>query len=90
MQIFKPLHKESVKHSVKDSYEYVSNIKNLSVKNNFMISLDVLSLFTNIPLLETVDFIYSEITGMYIETLIPISAIKQLIIRRTANIPHTN
>nr|CAJ00247.1 TPA: reverse transcriptase [Schistosoma mansoni] len=86
MQILKPLHKEIVKHSVKDSFEFVNNIKNLSLKNKFMISLDVTSLFTNIPLLETVDFICNELTERHTETVIPVTAIKQLILRCTMNV----
>ncbi|KAH9591590.1 Alpha-(1,6)-fucosyltransferase [Schistosoma haematobium] len=54
-------------------------------KNNFMLSLDVSSLFTNIPLQETVDFICNELTERRIETPIPASAIKQLILRCTMN-----
>ncbi|CAH8613781.1 unnamed protein product [Schistosoma rodhaini] len=86
VQILKPLHKEIVKHSVKDSFEFVNNVKNLSLKNKFMISLDVTSLFTNIPLLETVDFICNELTERNLETVIPVSAIKQLILRCTMNV----
>ncbi|CAI2735413.1 unnamed protein product [Schistosoma spindalis] len=86
VQILKPLHKEIVKHSVKDSFEFVDNIKHLSVKNNFMISLDVSSLFTNIPLLETVEFICKELTVRHIETAIPISALKRLILKCTMNV----
>ncbi|VDO66870.1 unnamed protein product [Schistosoma curassoni] len=51
-----------------------------------MISLDVSSLFTNIPLLEMDDFICNELTTRRIETPIPPSAIKQLILRCTMNV----
>ncbi|CAH8503779.1 unnamed protein product [Schistosoma intercalatum] len=51
-----------------------------------MLSLDVSSLFTNIPLLETVEFICNELTAIRIETPIPACAIKQLILRCTMNV----
>ncbi|VDO86026.1 unnamed protein product [Schistosoma margrebowiei] len=44
VHILQPLHKEIVRHSVKDSFEFVDNIKNLSVKNKFMISPDLINL----------------------------------------------
>lgn len=62
MPILKPLHKEIVEHSVKDSFEFVDNMRNLSVNNKFMISLEMLLLFTNIPLLKTVDIRCNELT----------------------------
>ena len=43
-------------HSLRDTFEFVSNLKDLSVPSNgCMCSFDVVSLFTNVPLLETID-----------------------------------
>ena len=42
-------------HSCKDTFSFVSQIKNANLSKNFLISYDVTSLFTNIPLQETID-----------------------------------
>ena len=43
------------KHTTKDSFSFVEEITDLDLNNNFLISFDVESLFTNIPLQETID-----------------------------------
>ena len=42
-----------------DSFSFVSEIKGLSMNGKFMVSYDVESLFTNIPLKESVEHITS-------------------------------
>ena len=51
----KPLISE--KYACRDSFEFVNFISNyeLSNKNEFMVSFDVTSLFTNVPLNETIN-----------------------------------
>ena len=39
----------------KDTFSFVSQIKNASLSPKFLVSYDVTSLFTNIPLQETID-----------------------------------
>ena len=56
-ELLKPIRDELVKHSLKDSFEFVDKIQNLNVKNEWMCSLDVVSLFTNVPVCETIDYI---------------------------------
>ena len=43
------------KYSVKDSFSFVEELRSFDLKNKFLISFDVESLFTNIPLNETID-----------------------------------
>ena len=43
------------KYTVKDSFTFVKNIEELDVRHKFLVSYDVESLFTNIPLKETID-----------------------------------
>nr|CAX83715.1 reverse transcriptase [Schistosoma japonicum] len=86
VKILKPLHREIVKHIVKDSFEYVNKIKDLRVENKSIISLDASSLFTNVPLLVTVDSICSEHNKTNIKTEVPVSTLKQLILRCTMNV----
>ena len=42
------------KYSVKDSFSFVEELRSFDFKNKFFISFDVESLFTNIPLNETI------------------------------------
>ena len=42
-------------YSCKDTFSFVSQIKNVNLSNKFLVSYDVTSLFTNIPLQETID-----------------------------------
>ena len=45
-----------------DSFSFVNEIQKLSMHNKFMVSFDVESLFTNIPLEESIDLAVSYIT----------------------------
>ena len=42
-------------HSTKDTFSFVEELKTVSVTNKYMVSYDVTSLFTNIPLEETIN-----------------------------------
>ena len=42
-------------YSCKDSFSFVCQIKNANLSKNFLVSYNVTSLFTNIPLQETLD-----------------------------------
>ena len=42
-------------YSCKDTFSFVSEIKNANLSGKFLVSYDVTSLFTNIPLQETID-----------------------------------
>ena len=42
-------------YSCKDTFSFVSQIKNANLSKQFLVSYDVTSLFTNIPLQETID-----------------------------------
>ena len=42
-------------HSWKDTFSFVSQMKNASLSRNFRVSYDITSLFTNIPLHKTID-----------------------------------
>ena len=43
------------KHTVKDTFTFVNDISKLDVKGKHAVSFDVTSLFTNIPLVETIE-----------------------------------
>ena len=42
-------------YSCKDTFSFVSQIKNTNLSRKFLVSDDVITLFTNIPLQETID-----------------------------------
>ena len=42
-------------YSCKDTFSFFSQIKNANLSRKFLVSFDVTSLFTNIPLHETID-----------------------------------
>ena len=42
-------------YSCKDTFSFVSQIKSANLSRKFLVSYDVISLFTNIPLQETID-----------------------------------
>ena len=42
-------------YSTKDSFTFIEEIKLVSVADKFLISFDVASLFTNVPLSEAID-----------------------------------
>lgn len=45
-----------LEYSVNDSFSFVKEINSLDTNNHFMVSFDIESLFTNIPLKEIIDF----------------------------------
>ena len=44
-------------YSCKDTFSFISQIKNANLSRRFLVSYDVTSLFTNIPLQETIDIV---------------------------------
>ena len=50
-----PVIKRYSRYTIKDSFEFAKVISEASASNTFMVSFDVRSLFTNVPLLETID-----------------------------------
>ncbi|CAH8477181.1 unnamed protein product [Schistosoma mattheei] len=77
-----PVRKKLAAYSLKDSFEFVQKLDNLNVSDKFMVSFDVSSLFTNIPLEETVEIIceYPELLPL------PPQEFKQLLFLCTKNI----
>ena len=60
-----------------DSFSFVNEIQKLSMHNKFMVSFDVESLFTNIPLEESIDLAVSYIT-QYTNTTFSAKELKDL------------
>ncbi|VDO75947.1 unnamed protein product [Schistosoma margrebowiei] len=61
VRILNPLHKLLVNRSVKDVFDFISKVEHINLNGKRMISLDVASLFTNVPLTETIDFVCQQL-----------------------------
>jgi len=48
-------------YSISDTFSFVQELKTVDISNKFMVSFDVVSLFTNIPLKESIDLAVSYI-----------------------------
>jgi hypothetical protein len=46
-----------VTHTIKDSFQFVNEVKNMNIRGKYLVSFDVQSLFTNLPLEETIDIV---------------------------------
>ena len=66
-----PVTEHLCKFPVQDSFEFVEKIRRVNIKDKFMCSFDVTSLFTNVPLEETVDIIEFLISKLNINMPIP-------------------
>ena len=56
-KLIEPIRKKLSIHGVRDSFETVELIDSVLISNKLMVSYDITSLFTNVPLEETVDII---------------------------------
>ena len=85
-ELLEPVRRELAVHSLKDSFEFIELVRNVELTQHKMLSLDVESLFTNVPLKETVDYIcdYIDRTGRDIG--FPTTLLKKLILLCTENV----
>ncbi|CAH8616866.1 unnamed protein product [Schistosoma rodhaini] len=83
--VLKPLHKQLVKHCIKDVFQFVEKIKNINIKGLKMMSFDVTSFFTNVPFRETVEYICEQLREQEVVTTIPVETIKELLLKCTMN-----
>nr|CAH8870044.1 unnamed protein product [Trichobilharzia regenti] len=84
--LLEPIRKQVSRHSVRDSFEFVNCVENVNVSNQTMISLDVVSLFTNVPLTETICHICELIHSEGVNIGIPTDYLKELLLRCTLNV----
>ena len=83
--IIDPIRKSIGKFSLKDSFEFAHRLEDKNSCTSFMVSFDVVSLFTNIPLEETIDIVckYSAMIN------IPEDKLCQLLLLCTKNVQFT-
>ena len=82
----KPLRECLTSNCVRDTFDFVDRIKSSNVKDKRMLSLDVNSLFTNVPLIETIDYVCSSLEELKLEIGLPSSIVKELLLRCTMNV----
>ncbi|BHF80485.1 hypothetical protein SprV_0702361300 [Sparganum proliferum] len=82
----KPLQSYLYSRSLKDSFEFVEAIKNINVGGRRMLSLDVSSLFTNVPVSETIDYLCDVIGDTNYPIDMPVKTLKELLTLCTQNV----
>nr|VZI52571.1 unnamed protein product [Spirometra erinaceieuropaei] len=82
----KPVQRQLAPRSYRDTFEFIDDIKDLNVNGMVMFSLDVSSLFTNVPVTETVDYICDFLSTSQEEIGIPTKTLKELLLRCTLNV----
>ena len=71
-------------YSCKDTFSFVSQIKNANISKKFLVSYDVTSLFTNIPLQETIDIAINLIVNANHNPNLNIKELKKLFLLATS------
>ena len=71
-------------YSCKDTFSFVSQIKNANLSKKFLVSYDVTSLFTNIPLQETIDIAINLIFNHNLNVNITKKELKKLFLFATS------
>ena len=84
--LLSPIRREIATHSLKDTFHFVNSISNVGMHNTKMLSLDVSSLFTNVPLDETIEYLCEYIEKNDKQIGLPIPDLKQLLYFCTKNV----
>ena len=85
-ELLEPVRRELAVHSLKDSFQFIELVRNAQLTQNKMFSLDVESLFTNVPLKETVDYICDYINRTGRDIGFPTALLRKLILLCTENV----
>nr|VZI51208.1 unnamed protein product [Spirometra erinaceieuropaei] len=82
----KSVQRQLAPRSYRDTFEFIDDIKDLNVNGMVMFSLDVSSLFTNVPVTETLDYLCDFLSASQQEIGIPTNTLKELLLRCTLNV----
>ena len=85
-EILEPVRRELAIYSLRDTFQFVDKVNDLQVGDQYMCSLDVESLFTNVPLKETVNYICEYIERSNRDVGIPVADLKKLLLLCTENV----
>ncbi|CAH8435813.1 unnamed protein product [Dicrocoelium dendriticum] len=81
-----PVRKAIARYSLKDTFDFLDSVRQIELAGRQMFSLDVVSLFTNVPLEETIDYLCEFILLRNINVGIPLDRLRQLLLMCTRNI----
>ncbi|CAH8432023.1 unnamed protein product [Dicrocoelium dendriticum] len=85
-KMLNPIRQMIAPHRLADTFQFINEIRDMNVQEHRMFSLDVVSLFTNVPLIETVNYLCSYIDQHGINIGIGSNQLKELILRCTYNV----
>jgi hypothetical protein len=86
VEILEPIRQQLCPYSLGDSFEFVEQIKEFNADKKIMGSFDVTSLFTNVPLLDTINLVCDYVKASDIQLPITTAALKELLLRCTFNV----
>ncbi|KAA3680386.1 uncharacterized protein DEA37_0014864 [Paragonimus westermani] len=84
--ILTPVKQKFQKYSIKDSFELISDLDRINLANELMCSIDVQSLFTNVPLHETIDYICELVEMSHTSLPLPTDILKETLLLCTENV----
>ena len=76
-------------YRISDSFEFVSKIRNLNVNDCKLVSFDVTSLFTSVPVYETIEIILSTIRDKQIDLGIDLGILRDLLLLCVTDVQFT-
>ncbi|VDK44937.1 unnamed protein product [Dibothriocephalus latus] len=82
----KPLRLQLAPRRYPDTFEFIDDVKDVNLSGMLMLSLDVSSLFPNVPVTETVDYICEYLVTNQLEIGLPTNALKELLLKFTLNV----
>uniref|UniRef100_A0A5K4F1X7 Reverse transcriptase domain-containing protein n=1 Tax=Schistosoma mansoni TaxID=6183 RepID=A0A5K4F1X7_SCHMA len=89
VKLLNPIRANLCKFSLKDTFELIDFLGDINIKDKSLHSFDVNSLFTNVPLTKTVDFLCDYISKNFPLFPIPSPFLKDLLLLCTANVQFT-
>ena len=84
--LLKPIEKAFTTRCVDDSFTFVDQLSTLAAPNSVLVSFDVSSLFTNVPVSETIDIIIDEVKRAPGLCPIPPDSLRSLLLFCTHNV----
>ncbi|VDO98135.1 unnamed protein product [Schistosoma margrebowiei] len=88
-KLFNPIRNQYCKYSLTDSFELINYLKDINIKTKTMCSFDVNTLFTNVPLMKTIDILCDFISSKNLPLPFPVKTLKDLLLLCTDNVKFT-
>ncbi|VDP69528.1 unnamed protein product [Echinostoma caproni] len=85
-KLLEPVRVSLAKHYVQDTFTLVEKIRDINLVDRTMLSLNVSSSFTNVPISETIEYLCSYLRTNNVELGLPLDDLKQLLYFCTYNV----